>query len=643
MRCTSRSRPCRGRASCRTRRIGGSRRVRTDRRRAGVAGPDLPFRFTWGGAESQAQRRSSGPPGRRPGGRLQHGLGRPPRRPLPRRSGRGRAEDRVARQAGLVARLGSPPRHLPAADGAAAQLHVREPGQARPRPRPRQGGRPTGAGGDRPGPTWCWTTRAPASWSGWASARPISAGSTPASSSDLHAAVRPHRPPGGPSRLRLDRGAGLRHAVRQRSRRLGARAFSTSPMATRSPASTPPPRRWSALYARDALGGADIELCQVECLFQLGATAIIAEQTAKARLPQTGSRRADMAPCCVVAGRGEDAWLIVAVDSDAAWQALARVIGRDDLAADPAGRHWPAARLARTSSRRRSPRGRRLTIRAMRRRRCRPPVRPRALAVHDLFPDPHLQAAASGRCSIAATSRITFTPQPPFRYDGERPAVTRAGRRAGRTHRKRSAGRAGVISGIGAGPLRPGSHPHARAMRVLRKPRLKSLLIANRGEIAIRIARAAAELGIATVGVYSEDDAASLHTRQADEAVALQGRRAPRPISTSTADRRGRPRGRLRRRPPRLRLPERERRLRAGLRRGRAGLRRPVARGAGRCSATRPRRAALAEQLRRAGAAGTDAAATAGGGAGLPRRPGRGRGDDAQGDGRRRRPRHARR
>ncbi|MCC6718761.1 MAG: carbamoyl-phosphate synthase large subunit [Acetobacteraceae bacterium] len=49
------------------------------------------------------------------------------------------------------------------------------------------------------------------------------------------------------------------------------------------------------------------------------------------------------------------------------------------------------------------------------------------------------------------------------------------------------------------------------------------LLIANRGEIAIRIARAAADLGLPSVAVHSEDDAASLHVRVADTAHQLPG------------------------------------------------------------------------------------------------------------------------
>ncbi len=52
---------------------------------------------------------------------------------------------------------------------------------------------------------------------------------------------------------------------------------------------------------------------------------------------------------------------------------------------------------------------------------------------------------------------------------------------------------------------------------------LERILIANRGEVAIRIARAVADLGLTSIGVYSEDDGQSLHCRSVDVAIPLAG------------------------------------------------------------------------------------------------------------------------
>ncbi|MDB5482923.1 MAG: L-carnitine dehydratase/bile acid-inducible protein [Caulobacteraceae bacterium] len=160
----------------------------------------------------------------------------------------------------------------------------------------------------------------------------------------------------------------------------------------------------TALAGRERLGGADIDLAQVACLFQLGADSIVAAEVLGEPLPRTGCRRARLALCTVTAVR--DGWLAVAAENDA-MAALARVAG---AASEEALRDWAAPLAGADAAARLQGAGL---------------AAARVQGAHDLTYDPQLMANGYWVELERAVIGRHLVPAAPFSFDGVRPPLRR--------------------------------------------------------------------------------------------------------------------------------------------------------------------------------------------------------------------------
>ncbi len=91
--------------------------------------------------------------------------------------------------------------------------------------------------------------------------------------------------------------------------------------------------------------GQHIDLGQMEAALHFLAPEILARQTTDLEIARNGNRARDAAPQGAYPCAGEDEWLAIAVETDAQWQALRRVLGDPEWARDP-GLETVAGRLA---------------------------------------------------------------------------------------------------------------------------------------------------------------------------------------------------------------------------------------------------------------------------------------------------------
>jgi crotonobetainyl-CoA:carnitine CoA-transferase CaiB-like acyl-CoA transferase len=174
-----------------------------------------------------------------------------------------------------------------------------------------------------------------------------------------------------------------------------------------------------------------IDLGQVECLFQLGADAIIAQSLRADPLPRQGSAHpASLLRLCL-RGAGDDDWLAVTVETTAQLQALCRLLHATESDVANALAEWSAARPAQDAA---------VTLQAagVPAGFVRPP--------HDVPNDPQFRAAGFWQWLERPFIGRHAVPLPPYRFDGTSPPLRCPAPTLGQHNQEILAARLGIDS-----------------------------------------------------------------------------------------------------------------------------------------------------------------------------------------------------